>query len=432
MKRSVQSRRCCGLVVPVCVAASLMFLGIFLLASVALSAAPVTITIAANANTDEIAYIQRLADLFVAKNTNTKIEVIPASFNNVQVLLASGVALDMIGFSGPNWTDPLARANTLEDLTQYIQRDGRQFEDWYPASFNDYRWRGGMFGIPMELQLLGLFYNADVFNESGLALPNDNWTYDDLRANSLKITRRDADNKIVRWGFMIPGIPSSRNWVPIIWAFGGDLFDDWSTPTRFTGNTTEVANALNYLFDLVRSGAARDEAATAAKAWSAAWADQSGAMFITNTISMRSFTPIKDFVWDVAPVPKGPAGRIPFIASRGWNIMRNSKNKEVAWSLLKYFTSPEALRLYVETFGILPPSRTSIVKDWMVKVQAPKNREVFFRDIEHAKAPWPITADVFNPVSKAVEQIVWGKKSAAIALATVEEQMKVTLAELNR
>ena len=39
--------------------------------------------------------------------------------------------------------------------------------------------------------------------------------------------RVEADGTVSRHGFKIP---TSRN-IPIIWAYGGDLFDDWADPT---------------------------------------------------------------------------------------------------------------------------------------------------------------------------------------------------------
>ncbi len=411
-------------------ASSIIFLSIVFLASIAVSAQTTVTVVGDSAYAANFAWTQQVAKLFEAANPDIKIEVVKISYNlaRLQVLLAGGVPVD-ISVSPPDWIDPLARSGVLEDLTPYLQRDNQYFQDWYPVSWKDYHWRQGTYGIPFELQMIGIFYNIDAFGATGVALPPNSWTYDDLRETARKLTVRDANNVITRHGFKFP---TSRNWLPAVWAYGGDFFDDWNNPTRFTGNTPAVAAALNYWNDLVRLKAIQDRKTHAAQSITVAFPGQRIAMGLTNTIAMSNFSRITDFAWDVAPMPRGPAGHVPYLASRGWVMFHNSANKEAAWRVLKFLASPEAHRLFVEATGVIPPSRASITKDWLPKVQVPKNKQAFFQNIENARAPWPVPDSVFSIIQKEADAAIWGDKPARSALETMAELVPVALKELEK
>ncbi len=366
---------------------------------------------------------------FQALNPQIQIELVsPAGsdlVSKMQAMLAGGAQLD-IGYMDPWLVVEWGRQGILEDLSTYIGRSRQQFRDWYPAFFDLYRVRGGTYALPQDIQLAGIFYNKNAYQEAGLAYPGETWTYDDLSTNARRLTLREADGSVVRHGFKLP---TSRNWVPVIWAYGGDLVDDWADPKRFVGNSAATLAAVEYLANLVRLGAVQDRPTHQRMDVIAGFMNQKIAMGLTNTIVMGNFTTITAFDWDVAPLPLGPSGRTPFLNAIGWFMFKSSKHKEEAWQVLQFFTSPEALARRVEIIGNVPPSVSLIQNLWLPSRKAPAHRQLLLADVERSRSPWPLHGTLWSPMEREILAAIWGDKSAKAALESAEAQVKALLAE---
>src|SRR5690606_39846322 len=141
-------------------------------------------------------------------------------------LLAGSVSID-IGYMGPWVIIKWGRQGLLEDLASYIERDAEFFGDMPQSFFDLSTVEGKIYGIPLDTQAGTVIYNVEAFNEGGVPAPTPEWTYDDLREYSRRLTLVGEDGKAIRHGFRIP---TSRNWVPAVWALGGDVLDSWTNP----------------------------------------------------------------------------------------------------------------------------------------------------------------------------------------------------------
>ena len=401
-------------------------LAITLAAAVSYSAT-VTVTIIAETRDESFKWQTEMIQRFEAAHPNIKVDVVSTAGSGLgpkmQTMLAGGAPLD-IGFHDPYFVVDWGKMGLLEDLAPFVARE-RQYRDWYPAALDLYRTRNALYGLPQDLQLAGIFYNKDHYEEAGLPFPRANWTYDDLRTNAINLKRVEADGTVSRHGFKIL---TSRNYIPIIWAYGGDLFDDWADPTRFIGNTPEVRAAMEYLADLVVMGAVQDKATHGRYSINNAFRQQLVTMGQTNTVVMATgFQSITEFDWDVAPLPVGPAGRIPFINGIGWMVFSSSKCKEETLELLRFLTSPEALQRRVEMTGLVPPSAQVLQRHWISRLSIPAGRTLLLQDLEKAKSPWPLHADLFKVVDQELQGVIWGEKAISIALQLIEDAINALI-----
>ena len=100
----------------------------------------------------------------------------------LQTQLRSGEGPDVFSYgSGPSFGGALAEAGMLMDLS-----DAYEQNDWQVYDFAKERVTAGdtVYGIPGEMETIGIFYNADLLAEQGLEAPQN---LDDLRAASEKI-----------------------------------------------------------------------------------------------------------------------------------------------------------------------------------------------------------------------------------------------------
>jgi multiple sugar transport system substrate-binding protein len=78
---------------------------------------------------------------------------------------------------------------------------------------------------------------------------------------------------------------------------------------------------------------------------------------------------VKRFVWKVAPIPQGPAGRANFFHLSTFAIARTSPNQDLAWQFLKFMVSKAGIQQGLAAAqGI--PSRQSIANSASFKNSA--------------------------------------------------------------
>jgi raffinose/stachyose/melibiose transport system substrate-binding protein len=128
-----------------------------------------------------------LADF--TEQSGIEVDVTTLDFNTMrtvlQTQLRSDEGPDVFNWgSGPSFGGALAEAGLLLDLT-----DAYEEHDWQVYDFAKERVTvdGKVYGIPGEMETIGIFYNADVFDEQGIDPPQ---TLDDLRAAAESL--RDA------------------------------------------------------------------------------------------------------------------------------------------------------------------------------------------------------------------------------------------------
>jgi len=124
------------------------------------------------------------------KDSGIKVNVSTLPFDTMrtvlQTQLRSGDGPDVFNWgSGPGFGGALAEARLLYDLT-----DAYKENDWQVYDFAKERVTvdGKIYGIPGEMETIGIFYNKDVFSELGLEQPE---SLDDLVAAAKAIGKTD-------------------------------------------------------------------------------------------------------------------------------------------------------------------------------------------------------------------------------------------------
>ncbi|HEV2121625.1 MAG TPA: extracellular solute-binding protein, partial [Chloroflexota bacterium] len=90
------------------------------------------------------------------------------------------------------------------NVDSLIAREKVDLKQWFPEMVEIMKIDGKMFGLPFKGQILGggFFYNISLFEKRGVALPNDNWTLDDLVTAAQRLTER-AGAETTQWGYSV-------------------------------------------------------------------------------------------------------------------------------------------------------------------------------------------------------------------------------------
>lgn len=383
-----------------------------------------TVTMVADTRQANLEWQQAMVEEFNATHPAIQIELVGGALRGniltkMQTMMAAGMTPD-IGYMDPWLIIEWGKQGIIEDLSPYLAADEETFVDWNPVVFEFFKVRGGTYAVPLDLQIGAVFYNVDHYDTAGLHRPTSDWTYDDLRENARKLTVWNADGAVIRSGFRTPG---SRNWVPVVWSFGGDLLDDWADPTHYTGNSPATAAALHYLRDMMAGGIMQTTTDFAAG---------TASMQLTNTIAMTALHQIDAFEWDVIGMPHGPANKTGFINAIGWFIFSESPHKDAAWEVLRYFASPEAQLSRVAATGNTPASTFAMVEAWLPGLERPANRHVLLDEIPYTRSPWPLHGDVWRPIDEHVVAAINDRMPIESALTTLESRVMAVLQEVNR
>ena len=125
-------------------------------------------------------------------------------------------------------------------------------EDYLPQTLQPARYAGDLWGIPAGLHLTVLWYNADLFDDAGLAYPDAQWDWEELFQAAYILAADTGEQR--RYGYVLR--PAEVE--DIVSGIAGPLWDAESTPSSFHFDASEVVVATRQLAELVQNGSFPD------------------------------------------------------------------------------------------------------------------------------------------------------------------------------
>lgn len=111
----------------------------------------------------------------------------------------------------------------MKDLSPFIERDAEEMDldDFFPGALETWNFGGRQWGVSVTVAPDFFLYNRNFFAEAGLSEPSldwdsDEWTWDQVIDYSQKLTRRDSEGNVTRWGTQFNIDPDLSR------SFGGD------------------------------------------------------------------------------------------------------------------------------------------------------------------------------------------------------------------
>jgi multiple sugar transport system substrate-binding protein len=362
-------------------------------------------------DTEEVKIIESLLKDFEQANPGVKIR--PERKNSdgtyADVLLTefgAGTAPDVMFVSTDN-IDILAESGKLADLNPWLAKEpDLKASDFYDAMTSRFMKDGKLLVLPRDVAPIAcIYYNKDLFDAAKLPYPKDDWTWDDLRADAIKLTQREANGNPIQLGF-------ADDWNLVdawILAGGGKHMDSFEHPTRFTFAEGGALDGILFRFNLL----------TRDKVMPSSSDNQSlnggaGAMFLNGTLGMfhsglwktPSFRRITKFKWDVAPFPhKKGVQPLYWSGGSGYTMRDGVANPELCWKLIKYMAGPEGQKRLAAT-GLAQPALKALANSpAFLDGQDPLNKKMLLNCADHGLAspawkPW-----------QEFERTVWGPQT---------------------
>lgn len=278
--------------------------------------------------------VHEIIDRFEKENPDIHVE---PEFNargrdKIYVEMASGTAPDVI-YAVTDDVPKMALRGGIIDVLPYMKRDKVDLSPYFSKVSSAMIYNGKMYGFAFHYSTDVLFYNKDIFDQAGIPYPDDTWDYKKWIEVSQKLTKKDAKGNTAIFGTV--------QLDPVTWmcSYGVQQFN--SDYTKCTLNCPLGRKALMDRNDFVY----KYHISPSAEQLSGLSSEM---LFTTGRVAMmpgRTYMvidfnkQITNFKYDVAPIPKGPAGRVVRLAVGGLCITSQCKHREAAWRFLKFYAS---------------------------------------------------------------------------------------------
>ncbi len=317
----------------------------------------------------------------------------------------------------------------LLDLTPFIEDAAKA--DFPESVIANRMVDGAIYGIPMEVEPMAMYYSIPAFEEAGLNENDVPQTWDQL----LEVAGRLTNDQ--RYGVLFdvtPGYYQNFTWYPFMWQGGGDM---QGADGKSSFNSPAVIQALKFWQDAINSGVAPRQV-LGGGGWDVVPNLGSGYTAIQNVgiwaiSALREGAP--DLPYGVFRLPVPPGGQYQTVGG-GWAFVANARgaNPEAAgefcaWALASM--SPDSIQRVVDWCTVaksdMPPRNSALeaggaaFQDGMMGV--------FSREIHPGTRAEPrVPPEVYKIVSDAIQATMLGGQDPAAAAAAASDQLDAFLA----
>ncbi len=347
--------------------------------------APVQITYMEWGDPAELDVWKAIVSDFEAANPNIKVDVQVSDWDSywtkLKTLLAANTPPDVFAMDAPLFKDYQSRG-VLLNLQPYIDKNPGMLDGLYPNTLTAYQSPDGYFGLPRDFQTIVVFYNEDMFDKAGVAYPKSDWTYDDLRATAKSLTKdTNGDGKIDQFGYVIDPWDFEPGMSEIIWAYGGDLISADHTKTLL--GEPKARQAFQFLHDMMFVDKSIPDPNTTSQYGGDLFLAGNAAMMAMGHWAIPSYSEAT-FKWDVAPMPKGPAGQATSVNSAGFVVGKDSKHPEEAFAFIKFVESVAGQTRLAQMGFACPVLKSVAESDAFLKQSTPINQQIFIDSLAFA------------------------------------------------
>jgi multiple sugar transport system substrate-binding protein len=345
-------------------------------------------------------------------------------FAKLLTQIAAGNVPDVIQVASEG-SQLFAAKNLVVPLDDYVKRDASDlkayFADVHPALVEGLMYQGHLYAMPTDFNAGNMFFDMPLLHQAGQELPDGSWTIDDFHNLAGKLTRNQAvgfDWVVRLWG----------SWTSFMYANDANLLEAgkypggewlwnafypndsaargrgggwrWGAPTA---NSPGVVEALDYVIQLKKANLTPSPDVGGGGTLQGLFASNRIGMSIGGGFWAQGLNQagMKDGQFDVQLFPKWKVQKALF-GTGGYTLSASSKDKDLAWELLKSLTSPAAMAVidYSST-----PSRRSMMTASRYASTGPAHWQVFYDTLTKFPNTMPIpTPPYYNALANSLNQ----------------------------
>ncbi|MDB5084156.1 MAG: extracellular solute-binding protein family 1 [Bacilli bacterium] len=386
---------------------------------------PVTLTFWSGSATPEDQFNSRFGDPLQKKFPNLTIKYIKkGTGTNLSDLLAAGTPLDIYFESIGGFAADVQQAGFQYDMTDLMKKD-KVDTSRFESSSIDYIHKlsnGGIWGLPVWIDDLVLFYNKDLFDKFGVSYPMNGMTWDQVLDIAKQMTRNDNGTQYI-------GLSYYMNHMLYMNQFSLPFIDPQTGKADINVDPRWKEFYQTFLTpfdDPAYKGIVKQLKDTPYKNNLLGTKNLAMLVAISNTIFPPAAVDMNSTNWDMASLPTFK--ELPGLGSQAYptyfGITSNSPNKEAAMEAIKYLTSDQ-YQEDMAKLGIMPAiNNEAIKKELGANSPYPgKNFGAIYYNKFAPQAPRSIYDSVAQtPYSKMFPQMATGDIDLNSAMLSIEDQ----------
>jgi multiple sugar transport system substrate-binding protein len=301
----------------------------------------------------------------------------PDYIDKLVTQVASGKAPDLIHIATEGTLLTISKKLVIP-LDEFTNSDAGKdlLTDIDPALLKGFTVDGRLYLVPEAWNNMMIYYNTKVFKEAGVSRPADDWTWDDFLALAKRLTSGEGPNK--RFGFGIPYF--NFGLTPFWYSNATSVLKDNLKESNLSD--PKFLEAVKFIHGLVHeSSVSPDPANTDPNAVFQLFATGKIAMTGGGHWPMQFFKANQFSDYDVVPWPKKAAQKTVFGAA-GFGISSRTKQKALAWELIKELASIDSER-QAAGLGVAIPARRTVAESPEFLAQ-PEHASLFYKSLNYA------------------------------------------------
>ncbi|MFI5593895.1 ABC transporter substrate-binding protein [Amycolatopsis sp. NPDC051758] len=322
---------------------------------------------------------------------------------------------------GVGWIPPFVEKGVLADLETSAADLGRLYN---PRVVQPGIYGGKTYARPILLDTRMGIYRKDILAEAGIGAPPKDLT--ELKEMAKELTVRQG-GKLTRAGVDILSNDLRQTYLPVMWAYGGDLFAD-GKPAFDSG---EAVAALQWMVDVIRTDKIEDYGFTQKGAVVAPLVQGRSAMMIGHNDMWRQISEsapeliAEDKVAGFMLNQQRPA---LFQGGTLATMSAKTEHPEQAKALVEFLSGDKVSPQAAEQRGNIPAVLSAADSDY-VKSDKLVSFAVDNLDYAFSEGGVPTWLEIREEFKPALESALLGKSSAADALRGLAEKATAIIAK---
>ncbi len=302
---------------------------------------------------------------------------------------------------------------------------------------NDLTDQGKIYGIPLYIDTLALFYNKDYFNTAGISVPPETW--DELINDDLeKLTQKNQWGNIERAGIALgtaENINRSTDILSLIMLQNGTKMVSDDKKTSAISETVTLDGKSYYPGrEALRFYTDFSNPTKKSYTWNRqmpysvdAFADGKSAIMLSYAYQIPTIKSKSPYLrYGISPMlqTKDRTYDINYANYWAYTVSKKSKSPETAWNFLLYLTQKENAKRYSQV------THRPIAQRGLIEWQKKDNLDlaVFAGQILTARSWYQIdSSKIEKNLSDAIESIVLGGATADKAIGILNDQINLLM-----
>ncbi len=365
------------------------------------------------------------------EETGIEAEVQVVQWNEYWTLLeagAQGGEMPDVFWMHSNESQRYMSNEILLDLTDKAADSGLVDMSKYPEEIKElYTYDGKVYGIPKDIDTIALWYNKTMFDEAGIAYPDETWTWDTLVENAKKLTKDDGS----QYGIAIRNDTNQEAYYNMVYDMGGEIISEDRKTSGY--DNPDTIKGMQYIEKLIQDGSMPSMETMSENGPDVLLKSGKIAMSFHGSWMVSTFKQ-EDYLKEncdcaVLPMGKESQRRVSIYNGLGWAAAANGDNTENAWKLIEYLGSEKAQQKQAE-LGVTMSAWEGTSDTWAacapefnLKVYLDMREDMVVRPYSRSTVTWE------NRASEIFKDVFIGNMSMEDACKQIAKEMNETLAE---